>query len=190
MFSCELCLYELRVGSLFIHLIDGNDNLRVRFTGETNRFDSLRLHAVVCCDDNNHDIGQGCTVLTKCREGFVARCIKQRDHTIILFYLIGRNVLCNATCFTIDGLCFKNSVKKARFTVVNVTHDGDDWWTIDSLVAQRVLLTNRTSRNFFLLQYDVETELFNNNRRGFKVDLLIDRRHNTVLKQLADQRCN
>ncbi len=69
-----------------------------------------------------------------------------------------------------------------------MSHDSHDRWSFDGFVAERVSFAGRTAGDFLLFKCHVfKAEFFYDDGRGLEIDLLIDRRHDTVLEQLTDK---
>ena len=123
------------VGAFTVDFIDGDDNFSIGRLGEIDGFDSLWLDTIISSNHNNDDIGQHSAMLTNGGEGLVTRGVKKCDETVIVFELIGRNMLCDAAGFVINGLLVKESVEKGGLAVVNVAHDGNHGRTPDGFVG-------------------------------------------------------
>ena len=70
--------------------------------------------------------------------------------------------------------------------MVNVSHDCHDRRTRHRMIAERMNTTRRISARLFAFELDIKSELFNDNFRGLKVEPLIDRRSDAILKQLTN----
>ena len=57
----------------------------------------------------------------------MTRCIQERQLLTIDSNLIRTNMLRNATMFTIDNLRFTNRIQQTGLTMVDMTHDRNDW---------------------------------------------------------------
>ena len=72
--------------------------------------------------------------------------------------------------------------------MVNMAHHCHNWWPRLGILTQMdfvFLWVNGI--NIFLNNLNVDTQFLNNNFRRFKVNPLINRGHNAILKQLAHQ---
>src|SRR5699024_4385544 len=90
------------------------------------RLFSLWHYAIISSHYNHHNICGLCTASThgsKCR---VSRRIKETDHALIGFYVVGTNVLRDTTCFASGNFSAANIVEKGGFTMVNVAHDSNN----------------------------------------------------------------
>ena len=116
----------VRIGTLFVHLVDCNDHRDTCCFGMRNRFLGLRHDTVICCNDDNNDIGRLCSTCTHLSKGFVARSINERDLLAVLLYLVGTHMLCNTARFSVRYFGRTDLVKKRCLTMVDVTHDRND----------------------------------------------------------------
>lgn len=90
------------------------------------RFDRLRHHAVVGCDDQDRNVGRLRTTGTHCREGGVAGRIDEGDLLTVLLHLIGADMLGDATGFAGDYVGMTDGVEQRGLAVVDMAHDGND----------------------------------------------------------------
>lgn len=58
-----------------VDFIDGDDDWNIGRLGMIDRFNGLRLHIIICCNDKNHDIGAMRSASTHVGEGFVTRSV-------------------------------------------------------------------------------------------------------------------
>ena len=92
-----------------------------------NRFNGLRHQAIIGGNNQDHDIGYRCTALAHLREGFMARCIKERNQRSVLrLHLIGTDMLGNAASFAGDDIGTAQRIEQRRFTVIDMAHHSDD----------------------------------------------------------------
>ena len=97
----KLRFYIIRVRTLFVHLVDRDDHRNTCCFGVGDRLFGLRHYAVICCNNDNNDIGRLCSTCTHFRKGFVARCIYKSDLLAVLLYLIGTHMLRDTSRFLI-----------------------------------------------------------------------------------------
>ena len=110
-FACQLCFYAINIRALFVDLVDCNNYFRIGATGEFNRLNRLRHHAVICRHHDNYNIRKRRAVLAKCSKRFVPWRIKQSNRTTIPPRLVCANMLRNTACFTFNYLRIKNCVE-------------------------------------------------------------------------------
>ena len=124
--SSQLLADTLRVGGFFIDFVDGNHHRYARSFSVGNRLDGLRHHAVVGCNHKNHDIGCFRTARTHSGKRFVTRSIQEGNHAAWGFNVVCTDVLGNAARFALYHFGAADVVQQRSFTVVDVTHDGND----------------------------------------------------------------
>ena len=97
------------------------------------RLNGLRHYAIVSCNNQDCQVGNLCTTGTHGGKRLVTWGVNEGDCAIdavvLNVHLVGTNVLSNATGFTRDDIRVANAVEQASLTVVDVTHDGDNWRT-------------------------------------------------------------
>ena len=101
------------------------------------RFNGLWHHAIICGHHEDRDIGDFGTTSTHSGERFVTRSINERDGTTDAFMhsvdLICTDVLSDSTRLATDHFGLANRIEHASLTVINVTHDSDNWRTCHQL---------------------------------------------------------
>ena len=135
------------MGIGLVDLVDRDDDRDVGSLGVVDGFKRLRHHAVVGCDhddDNIRDLGAASAHAGK---GFVTRSIEEddlaaRSRRILLgeLHLVGADVLSDAAGFAGGDVGLANGVEQRSLTVIDVTHDGDDWRTRDFELVEVILL--------------------------------------------------
>ena len=90
----------------------------------------LRHNAVICCDHEDCHVGDLRTTGTHSGERLVTGGIDEGNRAVFTFDggvdLVCTDVLGNAAGLTLNDIGVTDSVQQAGFTVVNVTHDGND----------------------------------------------------------------
>ena len=89
----------IRIGFRLIDFVYCNHNRHTRRFRVLDSFDGLRHHAVVCCNNQNHDIRCLCTTSTHGGKRGVARGVQEGDHTVVGFNVVSTDVLGNAARF-------------------------------------------------------------------------------------------
>ena len=119
----------------FINLVDRKDNRHTGCRSMVDRFDGLRHHTVVCCYNDDGDIGHLRTTGTHGCKGFVTRCIEERDTTAARqLHVVGTNVLGNTARFTGNHVRIADVVQQRCLTMIDVTHDRDDRRTRNPII--------------------------------------------------------
>ncbi len=75
----------LGVGFGFVDLVHRHHQRHTGSLGMVDGFDGLRHHAVVCCDDQHHDVGRLGAACTHGGKGFVTRRIEEGDDASFRF---------------------------------------------------------------------------------------------------------
>ncbi|CNT67731.1 Uncharacterised protein [Salmonella enterica subsp. enterica serovar Bovismorbificans] len=149
-------------------------------------FDSLRHHAVVCRNHQNHDIRCLRTTSTHGSKRGVARGVQEGDHPVVSFNVVSTDVLGNAARFARGYFRGTNVVQQRGFTVVNVAHDGHNRCARFSRSAGITVAHYRFFQFVFTTQDNFVAHLFGNQLCGFLVDNLVDGGHSTQLHHRFD----
>ena len=97
---CELLHNSVRICTLFIHLVDGNNNFYTCCLCVIDSLNSLRHNTVICGNNKNGNIRAHCTSCTHCGKCGVTRCVKESNNLFIRsYYLISTDSLCNTAGF-------------------------------------------------------------------------------------------
>ena len=91
-----------------------------------NRFLRLRHHAVVCCNDQDCDVGHLRTTRAHGRERLVPRGVEECDLPSVVLDLVSADVLRDAPRLRFDDGRLANRVEKRRLAVVDMAHDRHD----------------------------------------------------------------
>ena len=176
----------IRIRFWFIDLVDCNHYRHTCRFRVLDCFDSLRHHAVVCCNNQNNDIRCLSTTSTHGGKRGVTRGIQEGDHTVVSFNVVRTDVLSDAACFARGHFRRTNVVQQRRFTVVNVTHDGDYRCARFSRCAGVTVAHYCFFQLVFTTQDNFVAHLFGNQLCGFLVDDLVDGRHCTQFHHRFD----
>jgi hypothetical protein len=90
------------------------------------RFLGLRHDAVVGRHDQDGDVGHPRTPGAHRREGLVARRVQEGDLPAVDGYLVGADVLSDASRLGLHDLGVADRVEQRRLAVVDVAHDRHD----------------------------------------------------------------
>src|ERR687885_331013 len=96
-------------------------------------FNGLRSDTIISSNHQNGDVSDSRSPCPHGCEGFVTRSIEE-DHLLHLafmlnIHMVSANVLGNATRFALRHFSFTDCIKQGCFSVIDVTHNRDDWWT-------------------------------------------------------------
>ncbi len=184
----------LQIGTRLIDLVDRHHKRQLRRFDDVDRFTRLRTHTVICRNHQNRDVCHLRTTGAHHRKCFMTWRINKRQQLSIFRNLIGTDVLRNTTCFRVDHTRCTDRVQNKRLSVVDVTHDDDDWWT-------RCKLLTRVRLFLFHLGHAVRSQcidrfvfrcfrlgdkpkIFRHDRCRFVVDAFVERCQNSGLHQL------
>ncbi len=122
----QLLLDAVGVCVRLIHLVDGDDDLNACSLGVVDSLNGLRHDAVVCCDDDDSDIGDLSTAGAHRGERSVSGGVEEGDGSAVDGDLISTDVLGDAACFACGDVGLTDSVEQGGLAVVDVAHDDDD----------------------------------------------------------------
>ena len=187
----ELLEHTIRVCTLLVDLIYGNDDRHVCCLGVVDRLDGLRHNAVIGCYDQNGDIGYLRTACTHGGKRSVTRGIEEGDRLAANLNAVCADVLGNAAGLALDDLGLADRVEQRGLAVVNVTHNNNDriarlqFLFLVLVLIEQLLLDGNV---YFLL--NLAAHFLCNDGCGIVVDHLGDGRHNAQLDETLDNiRC-
>ena len=184
-FMCgQLLADALWIGGFFIDFVDGNHHRYTCGFSMGNRLDGLRHHAVIGGNHKNHDVGCFRTARTHGGKRFMTRSIQEGNHAARGFNMVCADVLGNAARFALYHFGAADVVQQGGFTMVDVTHDGNDRRTrqcfgfhgFHAFIQEcfRIVGSSRFA--------DV-AEFFHHNQGGVLVDGLVDGDHHAHFHQ-------
>ena len=116
----------VEVGIGLIDLVYGDDERDTGFTDLRKRFESLRLHAIVCGDHEDCDVGDVGSSSSNSGKGRVTWRVDEGDAlflaALFALYFIRGDVLRDAACFASDDIGLPDEIEEGRLTVVDVPH--------------------------------------------------------------------
>ena len=115
-------------------------------------------------------------------------CVEQCNHPPVALRLVGANVLRNATGFARSSLVTQNRIQQARLAMINMPHHRHNRWARHRPFRQCMFHAGAANSRFLFLKRYLKAQLFNDDRRRLKVQSLINRRRDTILIQLANER--
>ncbi len=184
--GCQIVLDTVRISFFLIDLVDRNHD---RHTGRLGVLDSLfglRHHAIVGGNHQDHDVGSLGTTGTHGGKGSVTGGVQEGHHAAIGFYVVGTNVLGNTTRLTGSHFGATNVVEQRGFTVVNVTHNGNN-----RCAAQLfTFVVHRLNQLVFEVALanllDLVAHVFCNDGSSILIQHLVDGHHGAVLEHVLD----
>ena len=126
----QLTNHALRIRSWLIDLVDGYDDWDISGFGMVDRFDRLRHNTVISRNDQDSDIRHRGTAGPHRSKGRVSRRIQESNLLAAFLDLVSTDVLSNTTCFACCYARVTQGIQEGCFTMVNVSHDGDNWRTL------------------------------------------------------------
>src|SRR5665647_1386955 len=137
-------------------------------------FNGLWHHIIVSCNDDDDNVGDFGTTGTHGGKGFVTRCIQEGDFTtVIQRNVISTDVLCDTTGFTGNNIGATNIIEQGSLTMVDVTHDRDNWRTRLQIFFQ-ILFNLNGFHNLGTHIFGLESEFISYEVDGFSIEALID----------------
>ncbi len=194
----QLTKYAVWIRIWFIDFVERNHKWQLGGTNNVSRFFRLRLDAIISSNYQHSHISHLGTTRTHDGERFVTWGIDEGDLTIVFLNLIRTDVLGNPTRLPFHHIRFANRVKRTSFSVVNVTHNDNDWRTSNQALG-RLLQTLFNNIFFFqrifplflfcTLLNRLESKFFRDNRRCCEINALVLRGENTRFHELLDDFC-
>ena len=117
----------LRIGFGLVTFGDRDDHRHARCLGMVDRFDRLRLDAVIGGHDQHDDVGDVRAALAHVDKGFVARRVEERDLCPVLHrHLIGADMLGDPARFTAHDIGPAQGIEQRGLAMIDMAHDRDD----------------------------------------------------------------
>ena len=177
----------VRVGAGLIDLIDCDDDRDLRGLRMVDGLDGLRHDAVVRRHNEHGDIRALCAAGTHRRKRLMARRVEEGDRPAGNVDLVRADVLRNAAGLARGHVRVADCVEQTRLAVVDVAHDHDNRRARQKvfrfvLAVVDDLLLNRDLDFLFHLR----VEFHRDERRGVKIDFVVDRRKHAHRHELLD----
>jgi hypothetical protein len=122
----ELLLNAIGLGSRFVDFVDSDNHRDAGRSGVIDGFEGLGHDAIVGGDDEHNDIGDLGSAGAHAGERLVAGRIDEDDLAAVFLNVISADVLGNTAGFAASHIGFADGIEQRGFTVIDVTHDGDD----------------------------------------------------------------
>ena len=116
----------VRVCFRFVNFVNCYDNWHTCCFCMVNCFDGLRHYTVVGSNYQNRNICYLCTTGTHRCKRFVTWSIQEGNFLSADFYLISTDMLCDTAGFGRGNMGRTNFVQQGCFTMVNMTHNGNN----------------------------------------------------------------
>ena len=152
-----------------------------------NRLARLWHHAIIGCNNQDHDIGSLRTTRTHGRKGFVTRSIEEGNHATRRFHMVSADVLGNATRLARRHFGLTDAVEQRSFTVIHVAHDGHHWCTRQELrIVRQDFFFGKCLRIVQRCHDGFVAQLFHQDHCCILIQRLVDGDHLTQLHQTHD----
>ena len=122
------------IGTRFVNLVDGHDDWNIGSLGVVDGLDGLRHNAVIRSHNQDGQVRYRGTAGPHRSKGRVSWCIQEGDFLAIFFDLVGTDMLGDTTSFPCCHTGVTQGIQEGGFTMVNVSHDGDNWRTFDQFL--------------------------------------------------------
>ena len=183
----QLLLDLVGVRFRLIHLVDGDDDRDAGGLGVVDGLNGLGHDAVVRCDDEDGDVGDGRAAGAHGGEGLMAGGVEEGDIAAADFDAVCADVLGDAAGLGVGDAGVADAVKEGGLAVVDVAHNDDDRASLDEILARVLLIVDE-------LLLDGDDDLFLNLRvifhcdegGGVKVDDFVLGSHDPHEHQLFD----
>ena len=189
----QLLLDAIGVGAWLVDLVDRNHQRHLRRLRVIDRFERLRLDAIIGCDHEHDDVGRFRTARAHQRERLVARRIEERDPLPPRLDLVGADMLRDAASLARGDVRAAQRIEQRRLAVVDVSHHGHDrrsgLQVFRALFEARVFhLGERDLLGLFLEAEHLRdrAELERDLDRHLGVERLVDRGEHAAAEQLRD----
>ena len=152
-----------------------------------NRFDRLRHHPIICCHDQDDDIGDLGATTSHGGEGFVARRVQERHLFPAYRNRVRADMLRNPTGLAFRHLRLPDGIKQRGLAVIDMAHDCHDRWPRFKLNLF-LRLRDGIQQLFSGLLHrhiDLDPALLSNDHGCINVHGLIEREHLAHIHQLA-----
>ena len=184
----QLFIDLLRIGTILIDFVDSEDHGYTRRLCVADGFLGLRHHRIISSNNDHSKIRNLGTTGTHRSEGFVTWRIEECDGlTTGKVNVISTNMLCDTSGLTGNHIGITDIVEQRCFTMVNVTHDGNNrrsWRKIICFIFFILFL------HFHLLlhidEFHFIPEFSSNQFNNFCVETLVDGNHDAEAHTLTD----
>ncbi len=136
----EIVARLVQVAAGLVHLVDRNDERRLRVHNDLDRFFRLRLHAFVRGNDEDRKVRHLRAARTHRRERLVSGRIDESNFAVGVYYFVRGSRLRDAARLTGGDVRLADIVEQRRLAMVNMAHHDDD---------RRTGLDCGFNRNFF-----------------------------------------
>ena len=165
------------IGSRLVYLVDGKYHGNAGRLGMVDGLYGLGHDGVVGGHDDDDQVGNLRSSGTHGGEGLVARSVEEGDAPAVgQLYIVGSDVLGDASGLSGYDVGLADVVQQGCFTVVHMTHDGDDGRTLYQICRIVHFLLNLA----FLIGGDelyLVSEFLGHQHEGIGIETLVDGDH-------------
>ena len=178
----------LRIGFGLVRFRDRDDHRHACGLGMVDRFDRLRLDAVIGGNNQHNNVGDVRATLAHVEERFVARRVEERDLLACLhLHLIGADMLGDPARFAAHHISAAQRIEQRGFAMIDMPHDGHDRRTNLERIGSVHVLRNVDFDIAFGHAGDVVAEFGHEQFGGILVDIIAHCRGLTHFEQRLDQ---
>ena len=153
-------------------------------------FDGLWHHPIICCYNQDGNIGNRCTTRPHRSKGRVSRCIQEGNLLTIFHDLVGTDVLGDSSRFTCCYTGITKGIQKGSLPVVNVSHDGDNWWTLYQLIWIQITIFNEEAFDIGIVYFNLflgfNSIIHHQEFNRISIQRLVLSRHDSHHKEFLD----
>ena len=183
---CQLLFNVIRICARTVDFIDSYNDRYLCSLSMVDSLDGLRHYTVICCYNQNCNVGYLCAAGTHSCESLMARGIQEYNLLALVVYLISTDVLGNTAGLAGSNVGFADSVQQGGFTMVNVAHNGNNRRTRNAFFRRIVNLWDLGRILFRSLLANLYAEVVADKLCGIEIDILVDGNHYAQHKQSLD----
>ena len=183
---CQLLFNVIRICARTVDFIDSYNDRYLCSLSMVDSLDGLRHYTVICCYNQNCNVGYLCAAGTHSCESLMARGIQEYNLLALVVYLISTDVLGNTAGLAGSNVGFADSVQQGGFTMVNVAHNGNNRRTRNAFFRRIVNLGNLGRILFRSLLANLYAEVVADKLCGIEIDILVDGNHYAQHEQSLD----
>ena len=182
----QLLFNVIRICARTVDFIDSYNDRYLCSLSMVDSLDGLRHYTVICCYNQNCNVGYLCAAGTHSGESLMARGIQEYNLLALVVYLISTDVLGNTAGLAGSNVGFTDSIQQGGFTMVNVAHNGNNRRTRNAFFRRIVNLGNLCWILFRCLLPNLYAEVVADKLCGIEIDILVDGNHYAQHEQSLD----
>ena len=182
----QLLFNVIRICARTVDFIDSYNDRYLGSLSMVDSLDGLRHYTVICCYNQNCNVGYLCAAGTHSSESLMARGIQEDNLLALVVNLVSTDMLGNTAGLAGGNVGFTDSVQQGGFTMVNVAHNGNNRRTRNAFFRRIVNLGNFGRILFWGLLANLYAEVVADKLCGIEIDILVDGNHYSQHKQSLD----